>query len=116
ERVPGGIAEERHVADAGVHGVGGELDAPALELGARGLDVLDVEGDRVRVERERHPHVLGADYAQGQPARLELGAVAAAVAGRQGQAEHLTVEVHGGVEVGGGDGDEVDACDGGRGC
>jgi len=113
---PGRVAEERHQADAGVQGVGGELDAAALELGPGGHDVLDVEGDRVRVHGERHPHRLRADDAQGEAAGLEFGAVAAAVASCLRQAEHLAVEMHGCREVGRGDRNEVDAGDGGRSC
>jgi hypothetical protein len=41
------ILEERLVADAGVDGVR-EGDAARLELGARRLDVLDVQRDRDR--------------------------------------------------------------------
>ena len=53
------VAEVRHVADAAVERVGLELDALGLELRARRLDVVDLEGDRQRmggeVEPERRP-------------------------------------------------------------
>src|SRR5947209_4596748 len=50
EPVAIGIEERRHVANARVDGLAVELDALRLELGARGLDVGDVEQrDRVRL-------------------------------------------------------------------
>ena len=48
QRVAVGVGEERHVADAGVERVGGELDAPRFERLARRGDVIDVQRERVR--------------------------------------------------------------------
>src|SRR5438445_13186007 len=50
EPVAVGIEERRHVADARLDRLTVELDALRLELGARSLDVVDVEQrDRVRL-------------------------------------------------------------------
>lgn len=38
------VAEERHVADPGVHGLPGEHDALGLELSPRRCDVVNVQG------------------------------------------------------------------------
>jgi len=52
ERVPVGIGEERHVADAGVEDVAHERHAALLERLSRGLEVVDVKRDRACVALE----------------------------------------------------------------
>jgi hypothetical protein len=75
ELVAVGIAEEGHVADAGVERVAAERDASPLELLARALDVGDAQGDR----RGMRPPELLPDVGRVEEieadvlAELELG-------------------------------------------
>src|SRR3954468_9118691 len=55
QNVAVGVREGHHVADAGVHGVAQEAHALRLELLARGMNVPDVERDRVRARLELAP-------------------------------------------------------------
>jgi len=84
-----GVAEQRHVTDAGVEGVAGELDALGLQLGARRGDVVDVQRRvRVALRGELHPHLLRLPDPEARVAdpELELRAVV------RPQAERIDVE------------------------
>src|SRR5215207_4130749 len=105
------VLEHQLVADARVDDVAHELDALGLERLASGRDVGDLErhGHRVRLEllaERRRVHDR-----QREVAGLELhaGHVAPLLALRQ--LERLLVELHRGLEIVGGQGDEVDAGD-----
>src|SRR5688500_17308895 len=75
EVVAVGIAEQRHVAHAGVEGVAQKLDALALELSASLLDVVDVEGGmRVALRHELHAHPLRLPDSEAGVADPELEA------------------------------------------
>src|SRR5262249_62265989 len=69
------VGEEGHVADAGVEGVAGELDALGLELGAGRGDVIDVER-RMGVLLRRELEAEGGRFpdAEAGVARPELEA------------------------------------------
>ena len=72
--MPSGSREVGHVADAAVDRVGEERDAARLELGAGGLDVLDLQRERDAVGLERDAQALRRDQGDGDGAGLELGA------------------------------------------
>jgi hypothetical protein len=80
QRVPVRIGEERHVADAGVEDLAGELDALRLERRPRLLDVGDAEGDLGAVRRrEPLPDVRRVDEIEADVlAELVLGQPASA--------------------------------------
>src|SRR5262245_23102066 len=99
------------MADAGVQGVAGELDAAGLEGRAGGGDILDMQGDRVAVRREVEAELLRDDDGERDRVRLELREVAVRVVDRALQAEGVAIERDGAVEVLGGDRDEVDPGD-----
>src|SRR3954469_11202411 len=113
ERVALGVFEERHVAHAGVHRVGAELDAARLELAARRLDVVHVEGDRVVVRARLDAELLRVDEGDREAAGLELGAhrVLLAPQLRALEAEHVLVPLARSGQVPRGYADEVDAGD-----
>src|SRR5664279_5740100 len=99
------IDEERHVADAGVERRAREPDAPGLELAARGVDVLDSEGDvRALLWRERLSLALGLP---DREARLS-GPDLEARLGVRAQAEGVEVEAPRALGVAGWDGHEVE--------
>ena len=76
-RVAVGVGEERHVADAGVQGVAGELDAAGLQGGAGLRDVVDVEGERVlRFGAKGKPNFSATTTLKRDGVRLELREVA----------------------------------------
>ena len=111
QRVPVRIAEEGHVADAGVEGLAVELDARALELGARRRHVRhpqrDVRGVR---RRERLADVRRVDQVEADVlAELVLGP--GVVAADERQAERLAVEALRALHVRHRHGDEVRALD-----
>ena len=65
-----GVGEERHVADAGVEDVAGELDALGLELGAGRGDVIDVERQvGVLLRRELDPETATAPRSRSRSRR-----------------------------------------------
>jgi hypothetical protein len=101
------------VADAGVDDVALERDAPALELGARGRDVVHVQGDRVAVRVVLDAQRRRVDQRERERAGLVLGAegIRPSPDARAGQAEDVAVELARCGEVLGGDRDEVDAGD-----
>ena len=69
-----GIREERHVADAGVEDVAGELDALGLELLPRRGHVVHVQrGMGVLLRRELHAEPLGLPDAEARVAGPDLG-------------------------------------------
>ena len=84
KRVPVGIGEERHVADAGIKGLRRELDAALLSAAALG-DIVNVQRDRIWVDRMHETHLLGVEHAERQVARLELGIVAVLEVDRPGR-------------------------------
>src|SRR5690242_3296619 len=110
EAVSVGIVERRHVADAGVVRLVGELDAAGLELLARLGDVCNAQRDRRTVplpelpaDRRRVDQVE-----EDVVAKLELGE--AALAGL-GQSERVAVPRNRALQVGDGHADEVDVLD-----
>jgi len=68
------ILEERLMADAAVHRLALELDAAGLELRSRGLDVLDVQGDRAAARLELAADLRDIDHLDREAAGLELAA------------------------------------------
>src|SRR3954451_6015838 len=72
-----------------------------------------MEGIRVRVRRVflRDSHRYGVVDVERHVARLELGKVALGDVDRARHAEHLAVELDAALDVGRGDGGEVDARD-----
>src|ERR1044072_1179309 len=108
-----GIGEESHVAHAGVERVAGERDAFALELRARGGDVLDVQRE-VAVLRglERHALLLRLPDAEAGLADPEL--VSRVRVGAQ--AERLAVELARALGILRRDADEVELRDQAHAC
>ena len=72
QRVPVGIAEERHVAHARVEDVAVERDPRRLELGAGSRNVVHVQRERVRCRLERHAEALGLPDVERDLARGDL--------------------------------------------
>src|SRR3954454_20340542 len=104
-----GVLEERLKADSRVDHVTLELDTARLELGLGGLEVVDVELDRVRVGPELDAEGVRLHDGEREVSRLELtrGHVSPPLAERK--AKRLAVELRGAVVVLRRDGDEVDA-------
>ena len=105
------VGEERHVADAGVECVTGELDASGLERGARRSDVLHVKREGIAGRHMFEAHRLGVHDVEGQVPDLELRVVALGPVARPVQPKRLAVERHRPVEVAGGHGHKVDSAD-----
>src|SRR2546421_2270683 len=108
EVVSVGIDEERHMADARVQDLAGELHALGLELRAGLGHVVRVQGGmRVLLGRELHAETFGFPDAEARIARpdLELSAVVGP------QAEHVHVEAAGALRVLRRDADEVELAD-----
>src|SRR4051794_18445031 len=107
QRVAVGVAEEGHVADAGVEDLAVEPNATLFELGSRLGDVRHAQGDVRRVRRgERLPDVRRVDQIEADVlTQLELRP--ALVAGDLRQAERLLVEPRRLLEIRDRDGDEV---------
>jgi len=105
QRVPVGVAEERHVAETGVVHVG-ELDAPRLEPRLRGRDVGDSQRDRLAVTAR---DALGPrlDERDRDVRGLELGEIPRVL----GQPQRVAVERRRALAVTRRNVDEVDALD-----
>ena len=87
QRVAVGVAEEGHVADAGVERVAVKAHALLFERLAGRFDVVDVQRDRVAGDVVLEAHFLGVDHAEREVAGLELGEVALGHVHRAPQAE-----------------------------
>ncbi len=84
-----------------------EIEREVLELGARGVHVVHLEGDRVRVRLELEPEGVRLHDRDGQVAGLELAGGHAPPPLALLQAQNVAVERRRGVEVLRRDGDEV---------
>ena len=68
-----GVGEEGHLAAAGVQRIARERDAPALQLGAGAVEVVDVQGDvAVFLRREGPADAFGLPDRQAGLAGPEL--------------------------------------------
>src|SRR3954447_4296655 len=98
------VGEERHMADARVERVAGELDPPALELSACGGHVVDVDRQvavLLRLELPAQPGRLPDAEARLADPELVIGLVVRA------QPKRVDVERSRAIAVGRGDCDEI---------
>lgn len=72
KRVAVRVLEERLEADAGVERVCRERDAARFKFGSRGLDVVDVQRDRMVVGAELEVEARGGQQGKREAARFEL--------------------------------------------
>src|SRR5215211_266768 len=115
QRVAVRVLEVRLPADARVDRLALELDPTGLELGVRPVEVVDVELDRVVVGSALDAERVGLHHGDRQVPGLELDRGHVAPLLRLLQAEHVAIELHGGVYVLRRHGDEVGAGDQRRG-
>src|SRR3954454_18719227 len=104
------VGEERHVADTGVENIAVELDALGLELLARLVHVgnaqcetcvvWSAEGAADRLEAQQVEEAVVAELELGEPAVTRLL-----------EPERLGVELGRALDIGDGDGPEVDVLD-----
>src|SRR5271166_2819800 len=99
------------MAHARVERVPSECDTALGERLARGLDVLDVQGDLMAMRVVLETHRLGVDEAQCEVAGLELGVVSLRYVNGLPQAQRVAIEVGRSRDVVGRQGKEVNARD-----
>ena len=104
-----GVGEEGLKADSRVDHVALELDAARLELGLGGLEVVDVELDRVAVGLELDPEGVRLHHGDREVAGLELTGRHVSPPLAERKTERLAVELRGALVVLRRHGDEVDA-------